>query len=66
MHTIKTSLELLLRDAVEPARALTSFGRQPETLRRLGDWILRDVGQDRSEHDKASERIVMLRTVYRL
>lgn len=61
MHTIKTSFELILREALYPAGALPPRRLEPEPLRRLGGWLLRDLGVACSEHEEASERIVMLR-----
>jgi hypothetical protein len=59
MHTIKTSIQSILRQALNPARAPHSQRQNPETLGGLGDWILRDLGMRRSEHDKASAQVVM-------
>jgi hypothetical protein len=66
MYTIKKPLGSILRDALFQRR-------KPETLRELDDWILRDLGLNRSreansravaEHGRASPQIVKLRAFY--
>lgn len=59
MHTNKTSILSILRNALDPARAPHPQSQNPETLGGLGDWILRDLGMRRPEPDKASAQIVM-------
>lgn len=66
MHTFKTSIESILRDALYLARASQSRRQKSETLRQSTDWILRDLGMRRSEHDKANVQTVMLRAFYGL
>lgn len=66
MHTIKKTFRSILRDAL-------SRRQKAETLRDLNDWLVRDLGVNRSreaggeavaEHGRASPQIVKLRTFY--
>ena len=66
MHTIKTSFGSILRPALYLAGTPRSRHRKPETLRRLGGWLLRDLGVTRSEHETASEQMIMLRAALEL